>query len=228
MPTTTTRTVATGAALAAVALRLVSIFTWPPDSDASHARMLATAGAHPTAWNTATWAEVLCWAAAGFAVLTTLWRVSGRGFWLTRTGGWGYGVSLVVLGIMGGAMNAVTGVLARQPDPRAMVTVIDDLHRAGSLAPFVAIVLLGELFAVPFAFGLRRAGLVGLWFPVATVLAVAGYVATSDSSTHLVVLAGFVPLAATWLGLARVLTDVPDAGRSLTADRADRPVPEPA
>jgi hypothetical protein len=206
MPTTT-RNVAAGAALAAVALRLVSIFTWPPDSDASHARMLATAGAHPTAWNTATWAEVLCWVAAGFAVLTALWLVGGRGFWLTRIGGWGYGISLIVLGIMGGAMNAVTGVLAHEPNPQAMVTVIDHLHSAGSLAPFVMIVLLGELFAVPFAFGLRRAGLVGLWFPVVTILAIVGYVATSDSSDHLVVLGGFVPLAATWLGLARVLTE---------------------
>jgi hypothetical protein len=224
MPTVTTRRVAGGAALAAVVLRLVSIVTWPPDSDASHARMLATAGAHPTAWNLATWAEVLCWTTAGFAVLTTLWLVGGRGFWLTRIGGWGYGVSLLVLGIMGGAMNAVTGVLAHEPSPRAMVTVIDDLHSAGSLAPFVMIVLLGELFAVPFAFGLRRAGLVGLWFPIATVVAIVGYVATSDSSAHLVVLAGFVPLAATWLGLARVLTDVPDPARATrSADRAITP-----
>jgi len=208
MPTTTTRTVAATAALAAVGLRLLSILTWPPDSDASHARMLATAGAHPADWNTATWAEVLCWTSAGFAVLTALWLVDRRGFWLTRIGGWWYGVSLVVLGIMGGAMNAVTGVLAHQPGPHAMVTVIDDLHSAGSLAPFVAIVLLGELFAVPFAFGLLRAGLVGAWFPVATILAIVGYVATSDSSNHVVVLAGFVPLAATWLGLARALNAV--------------------
>jgi hypothetical protein len=203
--TTTTRSVAAAAAIAAIALRLVSIFSWPPDSDASHAKMLAAAGAHPTAWNLATWTEVLCWTSAGFAVLTALWLVAGKGFWLTRIGGWLYGASLITLGVMGGAMNAVTGVLAKEPHAAAMTRVIDHLHSAGSLAPFVALVLLGELFAIPFALGLWRAGLVGWWFPAVTLVAIVGYVATSDSSNHVVVLAGFVPLGLTWLGLAGML-----------------------
>lgn len=205
MPTTTTRNVAAAAAVTAIAFRLVSIFTWPPDSDASHAKMLATAGAHPAAWNLATWAEVLCWTSAGFAVLTALWLVAARGFWPARIGGWVYGASLITLGIMGGAMNAVTGVLAGEPNPAGMTRVIDHLHSAGSLAPFVALVLLGELFAIPFGVGLWRAGLVGWWYPAVTLVAIVGYVATSDSSTHVVVLAGFVPLAATWWGLAGML-----------------------
>ena len=203
---TTTFQVAAVAAVAATLLRVASIFTWPPDSDASHAKMLATAGAHPTAWNLATWAEVLCWLSAGFAVLVALWLVRGRGFWPTRIGGWVYGASLVTLGFVGGSQNATTGVLAKQPHPGAMVQVIDDLHASGALAPFVMLVLFGELFAIVFAVGLFRARLVGWWYIAASVLAVVAYVVTSDSSNHLVILAGFVPLAATWLYLAKILS----------------------
>ena len=41
--------------------------------------------------------------------------------------------------------------------------------------------------------------------PVAAVAACVGYVLTSDSSDHLVVLAGFTPLAAVWLAVSRLL-----------------------
>ncbi len=79
-PARTGLRVAAGAALVAVLARTASIFLWPPDADASHAKMLATAGAHPTAWYAATWAEVVCWVAAGAAVLAaTGW--SGDAAW---------------------------------------------------------------------------------------------------------------------------------------------------
>lgn len=215
------RRVAAGAAIGAVVARVASIFLWPPDSDASHAKMLATAGAHPTAWNLATWAEVICWVTAGFAVLVASGLASGRGARVSRIGGWVYGASLVTLGLVGGSQNAVTGVLARQAHPERMVNVVDDLHSAGALQPFVLLILLGELFVIVLAVGLARAGLVGWWFVGLSVLALAGYVATSSSSNHLVVLVGFVPLGTSWLLLARLLlAHAPLAGRAPLADPA--------
>jgi hypothetical protein len=90
-----------------------------------------------------------------------------------------------------------------------MVRVQGDLH-SPTLDAFVILLLVGELAMVAFASGLARAGLVGWWYVGAAVAALAGYVVTADSSNHLVVLAGFVPLAVTWLVLGRLL-------------RADRP-----
>jgi hypothetical protein len=104
------------AATVAVVARVVSIFCWPPDADASHAKMLATADAHHGAWTAATAAEVVAWIAAGAAVLAVTALATARGRWLTRIGGWWYGVSLVTLGYVGGAMNSVTGVIAQEPD----------------------------------------------------------------------------------------------------------------
>jgi hypothetical protein len=209
--------VAAAAAVVAVVARVASILLWPPDSDASHAKMLATASAHHTAWELATAAETVAWLTAGFAVLTALSLVVARGWWLTRVGGWLYGVSLLALGFVGSAMNDVTGVIAREPGRDAMVAVQDHLH-APVLDAMVMLVLLGELCSVVFAAGLARARLVGWWYPVVSLVAVAAYVVTSDSSAHVVVLAGFVPLAVTWLVLARLM-----AGRLAVA-----PVPVPA
>jgi hypothetical protein len=196
------------AATVAVVARVVSIFCWPPDADASHAKMLATADAHHGAWTAATAAEVVAWIAAGAAVLAVTALATARGRWLTRIGGWWYGVSLVTLGYVGGAMNSVTGVIAQEPDRPLMVRIQGDLD-SPVLNTFVGIVLLGELMLLVFAVGLLRAGLVRWWFPVLSALGVAGYVLTADSSNHLVVLAGFVPLAATWLVLARLLAGAP-------------------
>jgi hypothetical protein len=192
------------AACVAVLARLVSVLTWPPDSDADHARMLATAAAHPAAWLTATYAEVVCWLLAGFAVLTVAGLVRGRGRGLAGASAWVYGTSLVTLGFLG-SLNVVTFVLAQQPDRGAMVAVVDDLHSSSAMAPFVAAVLVGELFLVVLCAGLARARLVGWWYVGLGVTAIAGYVVTADSSTHLVVLAGFIPLGASWLVLARLL-----------------------
>lgn len=193
-------------ALVAVTARVASIFLWPPDSDASHARMLATAAAHRAAWNAATAAETVAWIAAGCAVLTTTALVTGRGRVPARLGGWWYGASLITLGFVGGAMNSVTAVLASQPDRALMVRVQGDLHTP-VLNAFVAVVLLGELMLVVFALGLTRGGLTGWWYFGLSVAAVVAYVATADSSNHPVVLAGFLPLGATWLVLARLLAD---------------------
>lgn len=205
-PTTTStgRRLAAVAALVAVAARLASIFLWPPDSDGSHAKMLATAADHRGAWMAATAAEVVAWLAAGVAVLAAASLVRGRGVTLSRLGGWWYGVSLVTLGFVGGAMNSVTAVIAREPDRPLMVRVQGDLDTP-VLTAFVLVVLLGELMLVVFSVGLLRARLVRWWFVALSVAAVAGYVVTADSSNHLVVLAGFVPLGATWLVLGRLL-----------------------
>lgn len=197
--------VAAGAALLAVVARVASIFLWPPDSDASHAKMLATAGAHPTAWYAATWAEVVCWVCAGAAVLAAVALVRRRGIWPARVGGWVYGASLVTLGLVGGSQNVVTGVLGSQPDAATMVKVQDAINAAGAMLPFVLLVMLGELLQIFFAVGLCRARLVGWWYVALAVVAVVGYILTSDSSDHLVVLLGFLPLAASWAVLARLL-----------------------
>lgn len=201
---------AAAASVVAVVARVLSILLWPPDSDASHARMLATAATHPGAWNAATAAEVVAWLAAGFSVLTTVSLVHGRGAVPTRLGGVVYGVSLVALGFVGGALNSVTAVLAAEPHRGAMVRVQGHLH-GPTLDGFVMLILLGELALVLFAVGLARARLVGWWYPLAAVAAVAGYIASASSSNHVVVLAGFVPLGLTWLVLGRLL---------LTADRS--------
>ena len=198
------RLVAAAAAVVAVVARVTSIFLWPPDSDASHARMIATAAAHPSAWNAAAAAEALGWLAAGFAVLTALHLVSGRGRVLTRLGGWVYGASLLALGFVGGAMNSVTATLASEPNRALMVEVQGDFHEP-ILNAFVTLILLGELALVVFAVGLARARLIGWWYVVLAVMAVAGYVVTSTSSNHLVVLAGFAPLGASWLVVAWLL-----------------------
>ena len=66
--------------------------------------------------------------------------------------------------------------------------------------------MLGELFPIVFGLGLARARLIGWWYPALNAVALAAYVMTSDSSNHLVNLVGFVPLAASWLVLARLLT----------------------
>ena len=208
------RRVAAAAAVIAVIGRVVSIFLWPPDSDASHARMLATAAAHPGAWNAATAAEAVAWLAAGFAVLTGLHLVTGRGTVLTRIGGWVYGSSLLALGFVGGAMNSVTATLAGEPNRALMVGVQGHLH-APILDAFVTLILLGELALVVFAVGLARARLTGWWYLALAVVAVSGYVVTASSSNHVVVLAGFAPLGASWLVLARLLLQAPvSAGRT--------------
>jgi hypothetical protein len=204
-PTPPVQRLAGAAALGAVVLRAASILTWPPDSDGTSAQMVATAAEHPTAWNLATWAEVGCWLLAGLAALAVVRLVDGRGRWLTRIGGWVHGSSLVTLALVGGAMNAVTGVLAQEPDRALMVRVVDDLHDAGALLPFVLLVVLGEHFAIVLAAGLARARLVGWWFPGLALLGAAAYVLTSDSSDHAVVLAGFAPIALFWVVLARLL-----------------------
>jgi hypothetical protein len=208
-----------------VAFRVASIFLWPPDSDASHAKMLATAAAHPAAWQLATAAEVVAWLLAGFAVLTAIRVVADRGYWLTQIGGWVYGVSLLALGFVGGAMNAVTGVLAAEPSRALMVEVQGDLS-SPVLVAMVSLVMLGELFTIVLGLGLARSRLVGWWYPVLNAVAVAAYVLTSDSSNHLVNLAGFVPLAASWLVLGRLLSSrgstatAPVAAAALTAEPA--------
>lgn len=204
-PVTTRRRIAAVAAGGAVVFRIASIFLWPPDSDASHARMLATAADHPVAWQLATAAEVIAWLLAGFAVLTSIRLVADRGYWLTQVGGWVYGASLLALGFVGGAMNAVTGVLATEPSRDLMVKVQGDLS-SPVLTAMVALIMLGELFPIVFGLGLARARLVGWWYPALNTVALAAYVVTSDSSNHLVNLAGFVPLGASWLVLARLLT----------------------
>jgi hypothetical protein len=205
----TGRPVAAAAALLAVVARVTSIVLWPPDSDASHAEMLATAGAHPTAWYAATWAEVICWVCAGAAVLAMTGLVRGKGVWAARIGGWTCGSSLLTLGLVGGSQNVVTGVLGSQHDTVAMVKVQDAISAAGPMLPFVALVMLGELLSILFAIGLARNGLVGSWYVALAVATVVGYILTSDYSDHLVNLLGFVPLAAWWLVLARLLNDGP-------------------
>lgn len=198
---TSARPVAAAAAVVAVVARVASIFLWPPDADADHARMLATAAAHYTGWTAATAVETVAWVAAGCAVLAAIPLVSGRGRLLTRLGGGVYGASLVTLGLVGGAMNSVTGVIAREPHRALMVQVQGDLS-SPVLNSFVALIMLGELMGVVFAVGLARAGLLGWWYVAASVAAVLGYVLTSDSGNHLVILASFAPLGATWLVLA--------------------------
>jgi hypothetical protein len=198
------RRLATAAAGGAVVFRVASIFLWPPDSDASHARMLATAADHPAAWQLATGAEMVAWLLAGFSVLTVIRLVADRGYWLTQVGGWVYGVSLLTLGFVGGAMNSVTGVLATEPSRALMVRVQGDLS-SPVLTVMVALVMLGDLFPIVLGLGLARARLVGWWYPALNAVALVAYFVTSDSSNHLVNLAGFVPLAASWLVLARLL-----------------------
>jgi hypothetical protein len=136
-----------------------------------------------------------------------------------------YGVSLLALGLVGGAMNSVTGVLATEPGRALMVRVQGDLN-SPVLTAMVSLVMLGELFPILLGLGLARARLVGWWYPVLNAVALAAYVVTSDSSNHLVNLAGFVPLAASWLVLARLLssrgstTTAPVAAPALTATPA--------
>lgn len=61
------------------------------------------------------------------------------------------------------------------------------------------------LFAVAFGIRLARARVVGWWFPATSLAALVIHILTSDASDHLVVLAGFVPLGATWLALVWLL-----------------------
>ena len=208
---TTNRRLAGHALLAATALRLVSIFLWPPDSDASHAKMLATAAAHPRLWDAATLVEPLAWLLAAPAVFACVGLVRGRGRVLTTVGGWVWGISVLALGFTAVALNGVTAVLATEPRPALMVKVIDDLKAAPILFPLVVLVLLGLPGLVVFALGLARARLFGWWLPALAAVAVTGYVVTENFSSHLVVLAGFLPLAAVWVAQARLLVGRPDA-----------------
>ncbi|MGN6577146.1 MAG: hypothetical protein ACTHKG_15845 [Nocardioides sp.] len=220
---------AAAAAVVAVLARVASIFLWPPDSDAGDAKMLATAQAHYRAWTAATAIETVAWVAAGCAVLVAITLVKSRGRLLTLVGGGLYGASLITLGLVGGAMNSVTGVLAREPNRALMVQVQGDLE-SPVLNACVALILLGNLMAVVFALGLVRARILGWWFPVVSVGAVLAYGLTSASGDHLVVLASFVPLGVTWLALASRLTDggatpdrlvTGDAGVSATRATSD-------
>lgn len=192
---------------------MCSIFLWPPDSDASHAEMLATAGAHPSAWYAATWAEVICWVSAGAAVLAAAALVRGRGVWAARIGGWVCGASLLTLGLVGGSQNVVTGVLGSQQNREAMVHVQDAINAAGPMLPFVALIMLGELLSIVLAIGLARNGQVGWWYVALAVTTVVTHLLTSDYSDHFVNLLGFVPLAAWWLVLARLLNAGADGER---------------
>lgn len=193
------------ALLAATALRIVSIFLWPPDSDASHAKMLATAAAHPGLWNAATLVETAAWLLAVPAVFSCVTRIRGRGRLLTTLGGWLWAVSMLALGFVGLALNGVTGVLASEPRPALMVQIIDDLKRAPVLLPPVILILLGLPALVAFTVGLTRAGLFRWWLPALATTAALAYLTTEEASNHLVVLASFLPLAAVWVAQAGML-----------------------
>lgn len=207
------------ALLAATALRTVSIFLWPPNSDASHAKMLATATAHPALWNAATLVEPAAWLLAVPAVFSCITLVAGRGRLLTTIGGWLWAVSMLALGFVGIALNGVTAVLAGEPHRALMVQIIDDIKHAPVLLPPVLLVLLGMPALLVFTAGLTRAGLFRWWLPALAATAVLAYLATEEVSSHLVVLAGFLPLAAVWAAQARMLIGV-SAAPELEISRA--------
>lgn len=214
------RSLAAAAAVVAVLARVASIFLWPPDSDAGHDKMLATADVHHGLWTAATAAETVAWVAAACAVFPAIALVAGRGRLAARVGGTIYGAGLLVLGLVGGAMNSVTGVLAQEPNRTLMVQVQGDLH-SPVLNAFVALIMLGNVMMIVFAVGLVRAGLLGWWFVPTTVVAFVAYLLTSDSGDHLVVLASFLPLGATWLALAWRLAN----GRPQPRTLSEEPVP---
>jgi hypothetical protein len=198
------RPVAAFAALLAVVARVVSIVLWPPGADSGDAAMLAAARSHYAAWTAATAAETVAWVAAGCAVLASVTLVTSHCRWLARIGGGVSGASLLTLGLVGGAMNSVTGVLAREPGRDLMVQVQGDLS-SPVLNAFVVLIMLGDVMGVVFAVAMVRAGLLRWWFVVASVVAVLAYVFTSEAEDHLVVLASVAPLGLTWVALARLL-----------------------
>jgi hypothetical protein len=198
-------TVAASMLLAAIVARIISIFLWPSGSDATHATELAAAAAHPAAWYAATWVEAAAWLLAIPAVIVLIGLARRRGATLAWVGGSALVLGYAMLGCATSSLNAVTGVLAAQPDPASNLQTLDALHASPALMVPALAIELGMLGALLLAIGLALGHFANWALPGVAVLVVLASVVTSDSDSHIVILAGFLPLAALWAWLAFIV-----------------------
>ena len=198
-------TIAGSMMFAAIAARVISIFLWPSGSDAGHARELAAAATHPAAWYTATWTEAAAWLLAIPTVIVLIGLARRQGATLVVVGGGGIVLGYAMLGCAMSSLNAVTGVLAAQPDQAAALHTLNALHASPALMALSLAVEVGMLCAVLLAVGLALGHFANWAMLGVTVLIVAASVVTSDSDNHLIILAGFLPLAALWAWLALIV-----------------------
>lgn len=206
--------------LAAIAARIGSIFLWPAGSDAGHARELAAAAAHPAAWYAATWIEAAAWLLAIPAVILLIGQATRRGAALVWIGGSILTFGYVMLGCATSSLNAVTGVLAAQPDRDNALLTLNALHASPALTVPGLAIELGMLGAILLAIGLAVEHVVNWALLGVAVLVIVGSVVTSDSDSHFVILAGFLPLGTLWGWLAVII--LRGRGISDTRDPANR------
>jgi hypothetical protein len=203
------RTIAGACLLAAPVLHAASYFLWPSGSEGTYAQQLTSARAHAGAWTAATWVETIGWLLLLPALVLVWHELRGRGRTLTAVGVW-----VSVLGVLGffaaGVLNVVTIALARKADPAAALEALEALHGdSGLFLMAVAPLLLGLLGFVTLAAGLARAGWVGWWAPVASLVAVVTSEALSESDNPVLLTLTFAPLAAAWWAMARGVLHAP-------------------
>lgn len=221
-------TIAGSMLFVAIAARIISIFLWPAGSDAGHARELAAAATHPAAWYAATWVEAAAWLLAIPAVIVLIGMARRRGAALVWVGGCVLALGYAMLGCATSSLNAVTGVLAAQPDRAGALRTLNALHASPALmVPAVAIEL-GMLGAILIAIGLAL-GRVANWALLGVaVLVVVASVVTSDSDSHLIILAGFLPLAVLWAWLALIVFRHSTRHMTEAAEAPESPAMSPA
>jgi hypothetical protein len=157
----------------AVAGILAAVLLEPAGAEQSTARAMAAARDHQAAWFATDWAELIGFVALAFTAVTVAGLVRGRGGPLTAIGGWVTAAAGLVIGLNG--LSFAEGVLAGRPQIGAMRAAEDAINSSGALIPLLLLAF-GSLIGPPLlAFGLWRAGRIGWWLPVLSLVGVAVY-----------------------------------------------------
>lgn len=198
----TRRRLAGAALLVWLPLGLAWALIWPDNPEDTRA-VLASAAAHPGAWELAASIFALSFllAVPGLAAVPSL--VAGRRGGRLATAGAVLAIAGFIGDVVAGCFSILLPVLAGQPDRDRMIGIWDTVGGRPALAVVAALILLGHLGLVLMAFGLFRSGIVGRWMPavvtagmlVETVVGTAGH---ASVATVLLTGAGLA-------GLARIL-----------------------
>jgi hypothetical protein len=172
---------------------LVRILVEPEGIEGSVRQSMMASSAHPTLTNVMNVCEVLSWPLLAFACVTLTGLVRGRGKWLTQIGGWGVGISFLVIGING--LSIAEAELAKEPGRTAMVAGFIHLQSSPAVLPLLIPMITSILWPVVLAFGLQRARLVGWWYPVLAIVRLAMFMLLDGEHARALNLIGFVPLA---------------------------------